>query len=93
MKDFNIHEWQAKFIREGRVNGYQVVFHDYSGEGVPYTEHIFDSEIEADKWAMSHEYEEEVEVFRDGDYRYEMQTRYYNPQEKETAFGYHVEKV
>ena len=88
--DFDIHKWQRQYILEGRVNGYQVVFHDYSGEYSPYTEQTFDSEIEAEKWALSQEWEEDVQ---DWEGNYSKRYRYYNPQENDSAFGYHIEKV
>ena len=83
----------SKKINENAQEKYQVVFHDYSGDDVPYTERFFDTEMEAENFVQDYESDEEVEVYKDGDYRYETRYRYYNPEDKESYFGYHVEKV
>jgi hypothetical protein len=93
MESFSIAEWKKAFLNEGPQERYQVVFHDYAGEDVPYTEQFFSSLGDAEQFAIDSEWEEEVEVYKDDDYRYETRYRYYNPQEKESEFGYHVEKV
>jgi len=93
MESFDIAKWKKNFLNENTQEKYQVVFHDYSGQDEPYTEQFFDSEIEAEKWAQSQEWDEQVEYFDGDDYRFKTQYRYYNPQENNSAFGYHVEKV
>ena len=93
MKNINLREAKSRLLEEVTEEKYQLVFHDYSGEDVPYTEKLFDTEMEADKFAQEYESDEEVEVYKDGDYRYETICRYYNPEDKESYFGYHIEKV
>jgi len=90
MENFNIAEWKKNFLTENIQEKYQVVFHDYSGQDEPYTEQFFDSESDAEDFAIANEWEEDVQ---DWEGNYSIRTRYYNPQENDSAFGYHVEKV
>jgi hypothetical protein len=93
MKDINLKELKTKLLEEVTEEKYQVIFHDYSGDDVPYTEKFFNSEMEAENFVQEYESDEEVEVYKDGDYRYETRYRYYNPEDQESYFGYHIEKV
>jgi hypothetical protein len=93
MKNFNIQELKNRLLEEVTEEKYQVIFHDYSGEDIPYTDEFFNSEMEAEKWAQSQEWDEQVEYFDGDDYKFKTQYRYYNPQENDSAFGYHIEKV
>jgi len=47
MESFNIAKWKKNFLNENTQQKYQVVFHDYSGEDIPYTEQFFNSESDA----------------------------------------------
>lgn len=53
MKNFNIQELKNKLLEEVTEGKYQVIFHDYSGEDIPYTDEFFNSEMEAEKWVQS----------------------------------------
>jgi len=90
MENFNIAEWKKNFLNENTQEKYQVVFHDYSGQDEPYTEQFFDSESDAEDFVIAHEWEEDVQ---DWEGNYSTRTRYYNPQQNESEFGYHIEKV
>jgi hypothetical protein len=93
MESFDIAKWKKSFLTENIQEKYQVVFHDYSGDDILYTGKLFNTEMEAENFVQDYESDEEVEVYKDGDYRYETRYRYYNPEDKESYFGYHIEKV
>jgi hypothetical protein len=90
MESFDIAKWKKNFLNENIQEKYQVVFHDYGGDDVPYTEKFFDSESDAEDFVIANEWD-----YDDWDWEgnYTRQTRYYNPQENDSAFGYHIEKV
>ena len=90
MKNLNIQELKNRLLEEVTKEKYQVVFHDYGGQDEPYTEQFFDSESDAEDFVIANEWEENVQ---DWEGNYSTRTRYYNPQENDSAFGYHVEKV
>jgi len=90
MESFDIAKWKKSFLTENTQEKYQVVFHDYSGQDEPYTEQFFDSESDAEDFVIANEWEEDVQ---DYDGNYSRRTRYYNPQQNESEFGYHIEKV
>ena len=90
MESFDIAKWKKNFLNENTQEKYQVVFHDYGGDDVPYTEKFFDSESDAEDFVIANEWD-----YDDWDWEgnYTSQIRYYNPQENDSAFGYHIEKV
>lgn len=90
MKNVNLKELKNRLLEEIIEEKYQVVFHDYSGDDVPYTEKFFDSESDAEDFVIANEWD-----YDDWDWEgnYIRKTRYYNPQENDSAFGYHIEKV
>jgi hypothetical protein len=90
MKNINLKEAKLRLLEEVTEEKYQVVFHDYSGQDEPYTEQFFDSESDAEDFVIANEWEEDVQ---DYDGNYSRRTRYYNPQQNESEFGYHIEKV
>jgi len=90
MESFNIAKWKKNFLNENTQQKYQVVFHDYGGEDIPYTEQFFNSESDAEDFVIANEWEEDVQ---DYDGNYSRRIRYYDPQENESHFGYHIEKV
>lgn len=90
MINLNIQELKNRLLEEVTKEKYQVIFHDYSGQDEPYTEQFFDSESDAEDFVISNEWEENVQ---DWEGNYSTRTRYYNPQENDSAFGYHIEKV
>ena len=81
-------------IIKNEMSKYQVIFHDYDGDDVPYTQEYFNSEYEAECWTQEYEYEyQDIIIDRDGNDNWATMTRYYNPEDKETYFGYHIEKI
>jgi hypothetical protein len=83
MENFDIAKWKKNFLNENTQEKYQVVFHDYSGEDVPYTQEFFDSEGDAERWAQDNKnYSEDYD-----------EITYYNPEYGEYFDGYHIEKV
>lgn len=90
MKNVNLKELKNRLLKEITEEKYQVVFHDYSGQDEPYTEQFFDSESDAEDFVIANEWEENVQ---DWEGNYSTRTRYYNPQENDSAFGYHIEKI
>ena len=90
MENFNIAKWKKNFLNENTQEKYQVVFHDYSGVDIPYTDKFFDNEDDAEDFAISMEWPEDIE---DYDGNFTTRSRYFNPQEASSEFGYHIEKV
>jgi hypothetical protein len=90
MINLNIQELKNRLLEEVTKEKYQVIFHDYSGKDIPYTEQFFDSESDAEDFVIANEWEENVQ---DWEGNYSTRTRYYNPQENESEFGYHIEKL
>jgi len=82
MKDINLKEAKLRLLEEATEEKYQVVFHDYGGD-VPYTEQLFDSEGDADRWVRDHK------SYSDN---YDDIT-YYNPEVDNYFDNYHIEKV
>jgi hypothetical protein len=93
MKDINLKESKLRLLEELTEEKYQVVFHDYSGDDVPYTEKFFDSESDAIRWAESQSRDYDEQYYDGNDYTYRTVEIYYNPQENEDEYGYHIEKV
>ena len=90
MKDINLKEAKLRLLEEVTEEKYQVVFHDYSGVDIPYTDKFFDNEDDAEDFAISMEWPEDIE---DYDGNFTTRSRYFNPQEASSEFGYHIEKV
>ena len=91
MNDFNLRKYlvenkitaNSKKLNENVQEKYQVVFHDYDGDDVPYTEQLFNSEGDAERWVTDQK--SYSDNYDDVDY--------YNPEDRESYFGYHIEKV
>lgn len=73
---------------------WQVIFYDDYSD-VPYTLNLFNSESDAKKWAESHEYDYEDEVYDTtiSDYIFKKIYKYHNPEDGESYNGYEVKKV
>ena len=93
MKDINLKEIKLRLLEEVTKGKYQLIFHDYGGNNVPYTEQYFDSKYDAIDFAQVNAWQEEVETYEDGEYKYEDIERFYNPQSKKSEYGFHVEEV
>jgi hypothetical protein len=93
MESFDIAKWKKNFLNENTQEKYQVVFHDYDGDDVPYTEKFFDSESDAIRWAESQSRDYDEQYYDGNDYTYRTVELYYNPQEDEDEYGYHIETV
>ena len=78
----------------GQVEEWQVVFDDGDDE-VPYTLETWSTKAEAEKWADSHEFEYEDEIWNSAkqDYEYGTIYRYHNPEDGRIYYGYEVKKI
>jgi len=84
----------ANILKESIVK-YKVIFRDYGDEEYPVNK-IFDSEDEAENWAESNKWEEHgIEEYdpKINDYVFKTRVMYYNPENKENYFGYHIEPI
>jgi len=90
MKNINLKEAKLRLLEEVTKEKYQLIFHDYGGNNVPYTEQYFDSFYDAQDFAEVNAWQDEQQ---DYDGKWETVERYYNPQENESEYGYHIEEV
>jgi len=84
MKELDIFR---KYLNEDQ-NQSQVVFYG-DGEEAKYPQ-IFNSKKEAILFANEQEWDEQVEVYKDGNYEYETQYHYHNPDDGENYNGYEI---
>jgi hypothetical protein len=79
----------------GQAEEWQVIFHDIDDDEVPYTLETWPTKAKAEKWADSHEFEYEDEVWDPikQDYKWGTFFRYHNPEDKQTYYGYEVKKI
>jgi hypothetical protein len=69
---------------------YEVVFYDYSDDE-KVVEQKFDTEADADKWAIDLEYDyQDIAIDESGSDYWKTFYRYYNPEDNETYFSYSV---
>lgn len=93
MKNLQTYE---EFINEAvKTEKWQVIFYGDHGDDAPYTLEYWNSKIEAEKWAESHEYEYDDEWFNPVRHDYEFKTfyRFHNPEDKDSYTGYEVKKI
>jgi len=76
-----------KYLNENQ-NQFQVVFYG-NGEEAKYSQ-IFNSKRESISFANGQEWDEQVEVYKDGDYRYETKYHYHNPEDEENYNEYEI---
>lgn len=81
---------EDKLIKENVEELWQVIFRDDEGNEVPYTDETFNSKIEAERWTEKQEWDEQVEVYQDGDYRFITKYHFHNPQDGENYTNYEV---
>ena len=69
---------------------YEVVFYDYDYDEVV-VDQKFDTESEAEEWAISNEYYyQDIAIDDNGNEFWKTTYKYYNPEDKEAYFGYSV---
>lgn len=90
MKELNLKLLTRSLLKEIGEEKWQVIFRGYNDDNDPYTEKLFDTEAEAEDFALSQEWEEDYQDYDGGWHR---RYRYYNPQENDSYFGYEIEKV
>lgn len=79
----------------GQTEEWQVIFDDSDGDGVPYTLETWSTKAKAEKWADSHEFEYEDEVWNSAkkDYEYRTFYKYHNPEDGQIYHSYQVKKI
>jgi hypothetical protein len=90
IKSFNEHQENLNISDVGDNKKYEVVFYDYSDDETV-VKQKFNTESEAEEWAIDLEYKfQDIAIDKDGYDYWETFYRYYNPEDKESYFGYSV---
>jgi hypothetical protein len=94
-EDQELNDLIGDLRKVGQTEEWQVVFHDYDNDDIPYTLETWSSKGEAEKWAESKEFEYDDEIYDPikQDYVYKTFYRYHNPEDGQIYNGYEVKKI